>query len=59
MFVAPGGRPYDLAPDGRFLIIRSGEAEAGSGTAPQIVVVQNRPLGKPVRWHKTEAVAVT
>jgi hypothetical protein len=32
---------YDLAPDGRFLIIRSGQAEAGVGTEPQIVVVQN------------------
>jgi hypothetical protein len=36
-----GFRPYDLAPDGRFLIIRSGQAEAGVGTEPQIVVVQN------------------
>jgi serine/threonine-protein kinase len=41
MFVAQGGRPYDIAPDGRFLIIRGGQAEAGDGTAPQIVVVQN------------------
>ena len=24
---------YDIAPDGRFLIIRSGQAEAGAGTA--------------------------
>ena len=36
-----GDRPYDIAPDGRFLIIRSGQAEAGGGTAPNIVVVQN------------------
>ena len=36
-----GTWPYDIAPDGRFLIIRSGQAEAGVGTAPQIVVVQN------------------
>ena len=28
-------RPYDIAPDGRFLIIRSGQAEAGGGTAPR------------------------
>jgi hypothetical protein len=41
MFVAPGGRPYDLAHDGRFLIIRSDRAEADAATAPQIVVVQN------------------
>jgi eukaryotic-like serine/threonine-protein kinase len=41
--VAPdaGTRRYDIAPDGRFLMIRSGQAEAGGDTAPQIVVVQN------------------
>lgn len=27
--LAPGGRPYDLAQDGRFIIIRSGQADAG------------------------------
>jgi serine/threonine-protein kinase len=36
-----GTRSYDIAPDGRFLIIRSGQQEAGIGTQPQIVVVQN------------------
>jgi serine/threonine-protein kinase len=36
-----GFRPYDIAPDGRFLIIRSGQAEAGVVAEPQIVVVQN------------------
>ena len=36
-----GFRPYDIAPDGRFLIIRSGQAEVAGGTAPEIVVVQN------------------
>jgi hypothetical protein len=36
-----GFRLYDVAPDGRFLMIRSGQAEAAAGTAPQIVVVQN------------------
>ena len=41
MFVAPGGRPYDIAPDGRFLIIRSGQAEAGGVTASNMVLVQN------------------
>ena len=42
MLVTQGGtRPYDLAPDGRFLIIRSGQTDAGVGTAPQIVIVQN------------------
>ena len=28
-----GNRPYDIAPDGRFLIIRSGQGEAG-GISP-------------------------
>ena len=41
MFVIAGGRPYDIAPDGRFFIIRSGEAQAGSGAASNIIVVQN------------------
>ena len=36
-----GFRPYDVSPDGRFLIIGSGQAQAGAGTEPQIVVVQN------------------
>ena len=36
-----GARPYDIAPDGRFLIIRSGQAEAGGGTASNLIVVQN------------------
>ena len=42
MLVPPGGaRTYDVAPDGRFLIIRNDQAEAAAGSAPQIVVVQN------------------
>jgi Tol biopolymer transport system component len=36
-----GSRSYDIAPDGRFLIIRSDQAEVAGDTAPQIVVVQN------------------
>ena len=36
-----GSRPYDIAPDGRFLIIPSGQAEVAGSTAPEIVVVQN------------------
>jgi Tol biopolymer transport system component len=36
-----GGRPFDVAPDGRFVIIRSAQAEAGVDTEPQIVLVQN------------------
>jgi len=34
-------RPYDIAPDGRFLIIRNGHTEAGGGTASNLIVVQN------------------
>ena len=41
MSVQGGSRPYDIAPDGRFLIIRSDQAEAAAGTVPQIVVVRN------------------
>jgi Tol biopolymer transport system component len=40
MQVSGGQRPYDIAPDGRFLIIRSGQ-ETGVEAAPQIVYVPN------------------
>ena len=36
-----GARPYDIAPDGRFLIIRSGQADAGGGTASNLILVLN------------------
>ncbi len=36
-----GSWPHDIAPDGRFLIIRGGQPQVGEGTGPQIVVVQN------------------
>jgi Protein kinase domain/WD40-like Beta Propeller Repeat len=36
-----GYRPYDVAPDGRFLIIQRAQGEAGIAAAPEIVVVQN------------------
>ncbi len=36
-----GNRPYDIAPDGRFLIIRSGQADAGGGTASNMILVLN------------------
>ena len=36
-----GSRPYDLAPDGRFLMIRRNQDDTGGGTSPEIVVVQN------------------
>jgi hypothetical protein len=41
MGVSVSGRPYDVAPDGRFLIIRSAQTEADGGTAPNLIVVQN------------------
>jgi hypothetical protein len=40
MIVSVSGRPYDIAPDGRFFIIRSGQAEAG-GIASNMIVVLN------------------
>jgi hypothetical protein len=41
IFLIAGTRAYDIAPDGRFLIIRSGQAAAGGDTASSIVLVQN------------------
>ena len=34
------GRPYDITPDGRFMIIRPGQAESGGG-APNMMLVLN------------------
>ena len=34
-------RPYDIAPDGRFLIIGSGQADSDSGAPSNMIVVQN------------------
>jgi serine/threonine-protein kinase len=36
-----GNRPYDIAPDGRFVVIRSGQAEASGAAPSQIVLIQN------------------
>ena len=36
-----GARPYDMTPDGRFLIIRSAQANGADGTVSNINVVQN------------------
>jgi serine/threonine-protein kinase len=41
MGVSVSGRPYDVAPDGRFFIIRSVQTEASGGTASNLIVVQN------------------
>jgi Tol biopolymer transport system component len=40
MVVTLSGRPYDIAPDGRFMIIRRGQAESGGGP-PNMIVVLN------------------
>jgi hypothetical protein len=34
-------RPYDIAPDGRFLIIRSSQPEAAAAPPPNLILVQN------------------
>ena len=36
-----GARPYDVAPDGRFVMIRSGETDAGGGAASNLILIQN------------------
>jgi hypothetical protein len=36
-----GWRLYDIGPDGRFVIIRSGDAEARDASVPNLVVVQH------------------
>jgi eukaryotic-like serine/threonine-protein kinase len=41
MFVSVSGRPYDVAPDGRFLVIRSGQTEGGGGMPSNMIVVLN------------------
>jgi eukaryotic-like serine/threonine-protein kinase len=41
MDVTLSGRPYDINPGGQFLIIRSRQGDAGSGTASNLIVVQN------------------
>ncbi len=38
---AAGARPYDMTPDGRFLIIWSAQADGADGTVSNINVVQN------------------
>ena len=40
-FVAQGGRPYDVTADGRFVIILRDQVDAGGGSPPNLVVVQN------------------
>jgi serine/threonine-protein kinase len=39
--VATGWRPYDVFPDGRFAMIRSGDAGEGPDAAPNVVLIQH------------------
>ncbi len=39
--ILAGARSYDIAPDGRFVIIRRDQAQGAEGTVSQIVVVQH------------------
>jgi Tol biopolymer transport system component len=39
--VTGGNRPWDLAPDGRFVIIGSGQAEAGGSAPANLILVQH------------------
>lgn len=41
MVPAGGNRPYDLAADGRFVVIGSGQEETESSRAPTLILVQN------------------
>ena len=41
MVAFPGGRPFDIAPDGRFLIVRSAQTEAAGGPSSNMILVQN------------------
>ena len=38
---AGGARPYDVTPDGRFVVIRSGATEAGGDAPSNLVLVQH------------------
>ena len=39
--VAAGNRPWDLAPDGRFVIIGSGQVDAGDSAPANLILVQH------------------
>jgi eukaryotic-like serine/threonine-protein kinase len=38
---AGGNRPYDIGPDGRFVIIRNAQADSDTAAASNLIVVQN------------------
>ncbi len=39
-FTGPGGRTYDVSPDGRFLLIKTGTTDE-TGARPDIILVEN------------------
>jgi len=39
--VQRAARPYDIGPDGRFVVIRSGQADVDGGTASKLILVRN------------------
>ena len=45
-----GNRPFDIAPDGRFFIIRNGQADANGGATLNMILVENwfEELKRPV-----------
>jgi hypothetical protein len=41
MAAFPGSRPFDLGPDGRFLIVRNGDPEAAGGRSSNLIFVEH------------------
>ena len=41
VFARTGQRSYDVAPDGRFVMLKNTDTSAARTTAPRIVIVQN------------------
>ena len=39
--IGTGWRPYDVSPDGRFVMITTGATESDTDAAPTVIVVQN------------------
>ena len=41
MYISGGSQPYDVATDGRFVMIQSGEAARDAGIGPNLILIQN------------------
>ena len=39
--VLTGWRPYDVSPDGRFAMIKSGDTGSDTDAAPNVILIQN------------------